>query len=708
MSMRIGALLIALLVPWMLPASIPEDLAEQVINQGITVDLREPTYSNGVLETQQGGIITAPNLRIQAKKISYVRKTVDGVPMGTIDAEGDLLVEIGDYVFIGRRLEYNFETETGIIYDGRTAVEPWFIGGKTIHISSEGNYLIHDAFVTTSENYYYTWEIASDESSLTDGYLLDARNVQFRFYRVPLMWLPSLKVDLNVIFDHPIRYNVRWGGRQGPRIGMMYEVFSWDRWKGFCRLDYRVKRGIGGGFETSYVSEDHKQEFDSMNYFAPDISLSSPHRHHRYRFQGHYRNLFASDSTSLEITYDKISDKDMPSDYDEKGITIETMRRTQLHVRRQENSWIANFFVRPRINDFQTLKQELPTLDLHWRPIELGYTGIITDNQIRFSYLDFTYDNSVKDVHDYNAPRVEFSNRFYKTLSSGTVTATPEAGLVAIYYGNSPEKEDKWATLGVFGCEVTSSLYRFYDCWKHVMQPYLDYHYYTFPTTNPEDHYIFDIEDDWYRLNLLRAGMRHNLYYKGAYPCYSPFLEADFWVNSFVDTPTIPKTIPKVYTKITAFTTTSLRHSVETAWDFEENQLDHLNVRTEWTLTEDIAVATEYRHRSPFDWRKVEHNRFVLDSFRTIEELRESELSDRRDTVLAHMFYRFHPDWALEVRARHGWNRHKEPTYMEYEFNLMGTIRSTWHSKLSYQHKEDDKRFVVYLTVGLQRPRCLE
>lgn len=94
----------------------------------ITVDLRNPTFSEGILETHEGGVVTAPNVRIQAQKIRYIRNEVDG--KAQLEAEEDLIIEFGEYIFVGKRLEYNFEEHKGILYQGRTGIEPWFIGEK--------------------------------------------------------------------------------------------------------------------------------------------------------------------------------------------------------------------------------------------------------------------------------------------------------------------------------------------------------------------------------------------------------------------------------------------------------------------------------------------------------------------------------------------------------------------------------------------------
>ena len=86
---------------------------------GLTVDLREPTFSDGVLSTEKGGVIQAPNIRIQARKLIYTRKDVDDHLICTLQAEGDLILEFGDYYFIGDSIEYDFIEKTGIIYHAK-------------------------------------------------------------------------------------------------------------------------------------------------------------------------------------------------------------------------------------------------------------------------------------------------------------------------------------------------------------------------------------------------------------------------------------------------------------------------------------------------------------------------------------------------------------------------------------------------------------
>jgi hypothetical protein len=688
-----------------LHADIVEDLMHGVFTEGITVDLNNPTYTEGVLTTKTGGVIAGPGIRIQARKITYTRKMVDGAAVCTIVAEDDLMLEFGRYIFVGDRLEYDFQNSTGVIYNGRTSIGPWFVGGETVELCSDGSYIIYDAYITTSESLYPDWEITAKQASLKEERFLAAKDVKFKLFNIPVLWVPSFKTDFASVSEHPFQYYVGWGGRQGPRAGVAYELYSNELWKVFLHLDYRIRRGPGGGFETRYRSPDRKEKFETINYIARDVSIFNTHERTRYRFQGNYSNYLFDDKVSIEFTYDKLSDEDMAADYADMSLDLEASERTQLEIRREDEWWIANFLVRARINSFETVKQELPTFQINWRPFELGSTGIISDNCLEISYLDYAYAKQLPHRHNYHSARFELLQRFYKTFKLGNLVLTPEAGGVAIAYGNSPnEGSGRVAAQGLFGCIADIPFYKVYDWGKHVITPYSHYQYFTFPTNSPHDHYIFDISDGLYRLNMLRFGFNQSFYVQDCDGILTRYIYADLHANAFFHIKTIPETVQKIYSKVVWNYSPVLRHTLDTAWDLEERQLDHINLRTEWTVSADFAVSAEYRHRSSFDWRKADRENFILDCFRSVEELRHSQLSDRRDTALLHFFYRFHPKWAVEFISLSGWNRRDRTRYTEFEVDLIGMLQSACQVKLAFQHRQDETRFAIYFNIAAQGP----
>ena len=683
-----------------------DKLLEEGLQQAITVDLRDPTYCNGVFLTEKGGVVTAPHLRIQALHICYTYKKQGDQTEWTVDAEGDLIVEFGEYVFVGEKLSYDFASKKGVIQEGRTSIEPWFFGGEQFELRPDGSYLIYNGYVTTSEKKEPDWGIYSDLVEVEQNRYVKADQVRVKMFCYTVFWIPSFRANLNSIFDSPIRYRFRWGGRQGPRVGLTYEIFSWDRWKTFFRFDYRLTRGPGMGIETHYRALDNKTEFHSINYLAKDSSILKPHEKARYRLEGHFRKSMDEDRTTILCTYDKISDRDMPGSYYDRDFDFDTSERTQLLIRREEPDWIGNFYTRVRINSFQTVKQELPSFDLNLKTVAFEKTGILFENWANVSYLDFKYSKFLPHIHNYTSTRFEYQPTFYRPFSwKHYLTLTPETGFVTIFYGNSPEKEVQYLWLAKGGLRLETQLYRYYGNLKHVIEPYAYYRYYSSPTSSPCQHDIFDISDGWTRLNYLSFGIQNTLYAKPDCTRLSRVVHADLYSFAFFDTDKMYQTIPKVYLKLHLFPISTLKYVLDTAWNIEHQQLDFFNMRSEWTLNADFALALEYRHRGPYRWRKVEEENFFLDVFRSEKQLRHSPLSDRRDTLLLHFFYRFHPNWAFEFTSRQGWNRHKQPNYCEFEIDFLTTIQSAWQLRLSYQHQENDDRIALYLNMGLKRPR---
>ncbi len=672
----------------------------------ITVNLRNPLYQNHELSTCDGGVISAlPSLRLQAKNIHYIRHEEGENPTHSIEASEDLILEFGDYVFVGESLFYDFNTQTGVLSHGRTAVEPWFFGGEKIFLHNDNSFTICNGFVTTSESTCMDWEVIAEEAHLSNQQFLSASNIKVKVLKVPLFWLPSFKLNLNSIYDSPIRYTYKWGGKQGSRLSMIYEFFSWQHFKAFARLDYRLNRGFGGGLETDYSSDDGKALLKTINYWAKDNSVVNTHQKHRYRFQGIYQNLFLDDSISLDLTWDKLSDKEMATDYNDHGLELDTAERTQLLIRKQNDYCISHFLTRLRVNQFQTIKQELPTLDTSFKPYVIGPTGIIGQSFFSGSYLDFTYANHLKNTHDYHSPRIEVNQAFYRPITFLPFQVTPEAGFVGIFYGNTPSGNERWLALGKFQIEANAYAHRFLNPqWKHVIKPYLRYEYITSPTVNPKDHFIFDIQDGWYRLDMLRMGTVQELYYRSPNSLLYRPLRAEVYTNVFFNTPTFKSAIPKIYSDLSYQSFSTLTHHVRFGWDCEHHLVDHFNIRTEWTAFPELAIAAEYRHRSPYAWRKADPTNFILESYQREKKLLHSQLSDRRDTLLMHLYYQIHPNWSLEVEMRHGWNRRNEPSYTEFEIDLLGRLRSAWNVRASYQHKEEDDRIAFYFFIGLNKP----
>ena len=308
----------------------------------------------------------------------------------------------------------------------------------------------------------------------------------------------------------------------------------------------------------------------------------------RYRFEGIYSNCIDYGKLKIDFSYDKLSDKEMATDYYDNTLELRTAGQTQLNIRRQyDDISIVNFFTKARINDFQTVKQELPVVTANFRPVVLGSSGIISENIVKMGYLDFKYSDDVLNVRDYHSTRFEFRENVYRPFYVGPVIITPQAKAYGIFYGSSPQMSSEWLGVASVGGEVKTQVSKFHRCFKHIVEPYARYQYIPPPTISPNMHFIFDIQDGWYRLSTLRFGLRNLLYLD------CPFMRvisADVYSYAFFDTPTQRYSIPRMYGNLLWDVSCNLRQSITTALDFERQQIGYVNLRTDYTLNQDFGL----------------------------------------------------------------------------------------------------------------------
>ena len=652
-----------------------------------SVDLRNPTYTNGVLTTQEGGVVQAQDLRIQAQSIRYTRK--DNVHK--VEAQGDLLIQYKGRAYVGQELEYDFTKHSGAVYEGKTFSSIWYVGGDKITLCPDGSYKVSDAFITTCENADSSWDLHASQVRITKEDLVSAEKVRFRLFQIPTFWLPSFKLNMKKMKEPVFRYSVNWDKGQGPRGMVRYQLYSWRDFALYGRLEYRWKTGWGGALETEYFPTEHKVTFVTRSYLGTDRLETAPDKQRRYRLQGALHGSSHSDKTNVVLTWDKYSDVRMPSDFRSEDFEVNTAKKTIFYVRHEEEKFLMLAKVRPRVNAFESIKQDLPTVYFLPKPFELGATGILSSTMVKASYLNFMYSNQlVTHLYHFASGRVEGNQVVSRAFNWGPLVFTPSAGARGIFYTDSPEKTETFFGFASYGARLSARAARQWNHYKHQVEPYVEYQAITTPTHGPDSHYIFSIQDGYNRLSQWQAGVR-NLLFSRKRPGREPSFAANLFVNAFMSDPVIPQFIPRLYLDLD-WRLPSVLVSWGSAWDFRNHTLDYTNLRFCWTVNEDVAFTLEGRYRSKFDWRKSDHENFVLDVTRTQDDLLASPLSDRRVTLLTHFFFRLNPFWECHVQSHHGFLRDNEDPYNEVKIDLFRWLSSAIKLRLSYSHTDKDDR----------------
>lgn len=666
----------------------------------IEVHLQNPIFSQGVIKTSEGGVILSQDrsIRIQAQTIEYINRVENGQLVKKVIAEGDLLFQQGMHAFVGSKLEYDFVTRSGIVYDGKTFTGIWFIGGDKIELHPDGTFSLHEAYITTSENQDRTWDISAKAVNITKNQLLAAKSIRVRFIHVPIFWLPAFKMNLKYFTDAPVRYKMRWDKSLGPRFSMRYRIFSWEDFFLFFRLDYRLSRGPGAAIESEYYSPDERTIFLTKSYGAYDKTTPVQTNNTRYRFQGLYQWENEEDTTKVTASYDKMSDPQMPGDFKNDDFEVNTEKRTIFVATHREENHLSSFTIQPRINSFQSLNQQLPLAFGSLRPINLGRTGIISENYATAGYLDYTYNSDIsRELPHIHAGRFETRNQLYRPIPISIFNLTPNAGFYGLYYTNNPFRRSIGQAVFSYGAEANTRFFHTGKKHKHMVEPYLRYLGLTTPTAGLDRHFIFGIEDGFYRLNQLRFGIRNALYSAVLSP-FVPQFALDVYTYAYFGQTAFNYPIPKFYTTF-AWHRPSFAIKTGLAWNIQQRLLDYSNILSEWTINEHLAFVVEFRHRSKYDWRKADHESFILDVARPIDQLLTSPISDGRNTLLMRLHARMTPRLTMQLETHVGWGRKCEPSYNEYRVQLIHAVASSWQIKLSFRRSPDDIEFSPSISI---------
>lgn len=660
--------------------------ASPLFAEDIKVDLRNPIYRDGVLYTSEGGVIKNEDIRIQARTIQYFHRMEEGKMVQRIEAEGDLMIQYKGRVFVGSELEFDFGASTGMVYNGKTFSTMWYVGGDEIQLNADGNYKVMNAFVTTCENKESSWDLRARRVNVIKDQLFQAKKVRLRFFKLPALWLPSFRLNLKKFKEPIFRYYFNW--HKGPKAGFRYQLYSWRDFALFGRLEYRWATGWGGAIETEYFPEDKRTTFVTRNYAGTDRLFNAPDAEFRYRVQGALRSESQSGKTHTTLTWDKYSDVRMPGDFKTEDFEVDTAMKTIFYVHHLENDLIAAFKVRPRVNPFESIKQDLPSFYAMARPTEIKNTGIISTNFIRASYLNFQYsDQLLAALQNFHSPRVEIFQNLYRPIHLGALTLTPAFGGRAIFYGTSPSHSSQWMGLLNYGVRGNCHGQRQFSRYKHVIEPYFEYKALTRPTVPPDNHYIFSIQDGYQKLQQIEIGVR-NLLFSHRRPCKEASFTADLFAEAFFSDPVIPQVVPRVYLFL-GWKLPSVYLSWNNCYNFRDRVQDFSNAHLKWTISENAALTLEGRYRSKYDWRKADHDNFILDVSRSWDELLESPVSDRRITILSNLFIRLNPFWELQFESHHGLYRlykntiHEEP-FTEFKVHLYTWLSSAWKLHFYY------------------------
>lgn len=664
----------------------------EIKEKNFVINLKNPTYRNGILMAEQGGTISTPQMLIQAQKICYIHKQEEGKEVHSITAEGDLMLFYHEQIMRGDRLEYDFITKTGTLFEGTADFDPWYAYGHEVYLLSDGNFKIDKGFITTCSDDQTGWKIKGSDITLEDHRFLVARNIRVTLSYIPVFWLPYYRVDLKKKGETPIKYHLRWSSVNHGLIGMSYRIIDYNDFKTYLRLDYRTQHGFGGGVITRYSSPQKKLRFNTLNYITKDSTSVDPKLRNRYRFQGdlNYSNL--DKSLIIDGVYDRISDPDMPTDYNDMRFNFKHPTATKINIGYRQPNWRADLIAHPRINPFEATEQQLPNFKVSHKAIPLFGLPFYSVNSLEVGYWDYVFSKDLSNPDNYHSARYKISNKLFVPIHLGSINLRGNASFIGIQYENTPSKRSIWAGVINTGILANTSIYRKYSSCLHEVKPYIDVNYTAKPTRDPGDYYVFDVSDIYTELGMMRFGVRQ-FWYKDYQKEFEPWIDVDIYARAFFATDKINPSIPRLNGDISWSVTPNLKWYLNSSYHLQFHQPESLSTGVAWAAHQDFSVRAEYRQTKNYHWKKADHNNFYLDAFRSFDQLLDSSLVNRKKIILTKWFYRFHPDWVLKLQTRTGWKTWENNNFNEFRVELVTLLRCQWRITLFFEHLEKEDRY---------------
>ncbi len=463
------------------------------------------TYKNTILTSDYAEIET------ESKK-AYARGHV-------------IIFEDGQAMAKGEEIHYDFENKSGSFPDGRSVNPPWFSNGQQIDQVHDGVKLVHHGSITTCDRQEPHYQIKAKKVTIYDKDKMIARNVAFYVLGKPVFWWPYLVIPLqhdNLPFAVLVGYN----SRHGAFLSVLKGFSLTKNIYGKFRLDWRSKRGIGGGGDISYdfkrlglgivnlyVAQDRK---------APIVGEENPFKQNEERTRGRVTWRHRTDfdpNTFLMLRYNHLSDEYVLQDFFEREYRSEIEPNSFVSLTRNTDHVALLAHAEKKMNNFERTVERLPQLQFDWKTQPLLKPWLFYQNQLSFNNMTKRYGRT--DINE-DVVRSDFLNEWSAPTQWHQFKFTPHLTLRPTYYSRNLESDDdQFRLYRELGADFRTHFYRTFQAHfdklgmeindlRHVLEPYTKYKW-GVSTVSDEKLSYFDSTDRLDDSNVVTFGVENRI-----------------------------------------------------------------------------------------------------------------------------------------------------------------------------------------------------
>ena len=546
-----------------LDLKLEEDLPYRIDAPSMQMD-KDSGWGQG-----EGGVtITRGDQVLKADKVRV------NINTGDVVADGNVELRRGTDVWKGETLKYNFRTRVGIAENfdlkfGPVAVEAGK-GGR----DGEGLYSLEQVKVTTCGNDHphkcWHYHMKAKRVEVDPEEYLKAWGGLLYLGKVPVMYVPYWYRDLDG--EYGLTMEPGYESRHGFMLLNSYRYRFANGLRARTHLDYRSKRGLGGGQDVTWEDESigngrlrlyylyDQKEMDEADPLYDEVDENRG----RVRFE---HRVDPTERDTVRAFVHWLSDAALLEDFFENEFRESRQPENQLSW----NRWgeLVNYGVvgRFRVNDFYDTVQRLPEAWLTVNRVEMGESQVFYETKSEAAYLEHLMSSLEDDPQDdYSTFRADTWHQFNRPSKLGAFNVMPVAGARATYYADTLEREsvlvpggvddfgvsygastnDVYTSAGAdlrmifdIGIETSLKAFKIWDSAsgprRHVAEPYIAYRLRPEPNVTPDELYQFDEIDDVDEDNRMRLGVRNKLQRKVGGRSWTT-MDLDLWGDALFAT----------------------------------------------------------------------------------------------------------------------------------------------------------------------------
>ena len=394
-------------------------------------------------------------------------------------AKGHVMIFRGDEPRLqGEEIYYDFDKHTGSFPNARAIDEPWYARGEEVQQVREGVQKVKNGHVTSCSLEKPHYEIRAKRAVLYNDVKLVMYNATIYVLGKPVFWLPYVNIPLNWP-DIPFQVTYGYNTKDGASFGIIKEVtFNQHLW-GKATVDWRQKRGVGGGWKQYYDygkwakgniklywTGDRKAPSSlgvdpNSGAAAYTFDVLEKRKHGRGQISWRHRTDL-DDKTHVLLRYHRVADPYFVQEFSEEEYWNNNQPHSFVTTTRNSERYGAMVHLEKRMNNFETLVERMPEVRLDWKNQPFFTDKIFNESRVQFDNLKLMSQAYAKPTR--TAIRTDAYSRWYAPLKWKDINFTPYAGYRGTEYSHQLNSNDsQYRSVIDYGADLRTHFYRFYD-----------------------------------------------------------------------------------------------------------------------------------------------------------------------------------------------------------------------------------------------------